>query len=138
MQKYVLIWTAMIVFVIGSPALGPLHESLAHYDATVVQLSAEALGKIGDVRSTPALLNFLENTSVTSEYPEMIAAVQAAVNSLQSILEPSRTEFAEQDLTRIAALPQNFQLPGYQVATTVDCSQLREQARQELLRRNST
>ena len=29
---------------IGSPALGPLQGSLAHYDATVVQLSAEALG----------------------------------------------------------------------------------------------
>jgi HEAT repeat protein len=123
---------------IGSPALGPLHESLAHYDATVVQLSAEALGQIGDLRSTPALLDFLENTSLTSEYPEMIVAVQAAVSSLQSILESSCTKLAEQDLTRITSLPQNFQLPGYRAARTVDCTQLREQARKELLRRNST
>jgi HEAT repeat protein len=123
---------------IGSRALGPLHESLAHYDATVAQLSAEALGEIGDVRSIPVLLQFLESTSVTNEYPEMIRAIQAAVNSLQSILESSCTKLPEQDLTRTAALPQNFQLSGYQATTTVDCTPLRKCAAEELLRRKST
>jgi HEAT repeat protein len=123
---------------IGSPALGPLQESLAHYYATVVQLSAEALGEIGDLRSTPALLTFLESTSVTNEYPEMIGAVRAAVNSLQSMLESSCTKLPEMDLMRMSALPQNFQLSGYQATATVDCTPLRKWAAEELLRRKST
>jgi len=122
---------------IGGPALSPLHESLAHYDATVVQLSAEALGEIGDVRSTPVILKFLENTSVTNEYPEMIGAVRAAANSLLSMLKSSRAELPEQDLTRMTALPQSYQVSGYEGTKTVDCKQLREQAGQELLRRDS-
>jgi HEAT repeat protein len=123
---------------IGSPAVGPLQDCLSHYDAAVVRLSAEALGEIGSTASAAALLNFLENSSVTNEYPEMINAVQAAVNALGLIFKSSANELTKQDLTRIAALPQCYELPGNRAATVVDCSRLREQAQAELLRKSFT
>jgi len=121
---------------IGTPTLGGLESSLAFYDASVARLAARALGQIGNARSVPALVEMIAgNLSVSSEYPEMLDAIAAAVDSLAGILSSASGEISQQDLERITRLPEEICLPGSQPPRSVNCTQIRNKAREKLLRR---
>ena len=66
---------------------------------------------------------------------EMLDAVSAAVDSLTSILGAHSGAILAQDLARIAELPDEIRLTGNQPSRSVDCTHLRNKAREELLRR---
>lgn len=122
----------------GSAALEGLQASLTYYDASVVRLAAGALGKIGDSQAAPALIELIAgNRSVSSEYPEMLEAIDAAVDSLGAILASSPSKISQQDLQRITELPEAIHLIGPQPLKSVDCVSIRNLAGQELARRSS-
>jgi HEAT repeat protein len=121
---------------VGAPALEGLEASLTFYEASVVRLAASAIGRIGNARSAAALVEMIAgNQNVSNEYPEMLDAVSAAVNSLTSILGAHPGAIMAQDLARIAELPDGIRLTGSQPSRSVDCTHLRNKAREELLRR---
>jgi HEAT repeat protein len=123
---------------IGAPAFEGLEASLGFYDASVARLAAKALGLIGNARSVPALLRMIaENRNVSREYPEMLDAVSAAVDSLAGILGSCSGEIAQQDLERCMELPEGIRLPETQPPRSVDCAPARNRAREELLRRSA-
>ncbi len=123
---------------IGSPALDGLEEALAFYDASVARLAAGALGQMGSARSVPSLAEMIEgNRDISSEYPEMLDALAAAIDSLAGILRTSSGEISQQDLERIAGLPDEIRLSGSQPPRSVDCTQIRDQASEELVRRSA-
>ena len=120
---------------IGTPAREGLEASLTFYDASVARLAAGALGQIADARSVPALVDMIAgNRTVSREYPEMLDAIKAAVDSLDRILTVSPGKVSQQNLERFGELPEEIQLSGSQPARIVDCTHLRNQA-VELLRR---
>jgi HEAT repeat protein len=122
---------------VGSPAVEGLQASLGHYDASVVRLASAALGEIGDVRSVSALVEAIDtNRNISSEYPELLDAVQAAADSLGKLLHDSPQAIEQQDLERIAALPEEICLRGSQPVRSVDCTAVRGQAREEIVRRS--
>lgn len=124
---------------IGAPALEGLEASLAFYDASVARLAASALGQIGNAHSVHALTEMVaRNRNVSREYPEMLDAISAAVDSLSHILRSSSDEISQPDLERFAELPEEIRLVDSQPSRSVDCADLRNQAREELLRRSKT
>jgi HEAT repeat protein len=121
----------------GIPALEGLESSLTFYDSSVARLAACAVGRIGDARSVPALVKMVAgNRSISHEYPEMLDAVKAAVEALGGILASLGEKISQRDLESIAELPEEICLLGSQPSRTVDCTHLRDQARQELLKRS--
>ena len=123
---------------IGTPALEGLEASLASYDASIVRLAASALGKIGAPHCVPALADLIiGNRTVSNEYPEMLDAIQAAADALGGILVLSSAQTPQQDLKRVAELPDEICLAGSQPLRKVDCTRLRSQAKEELLRRDT-
>jgi hypothetical protein len=124
---------------IGGPAIEGLEASLTFYDASVARLSATALGRIGGARSVRALVDMIAvNRTVSREYPEMLDAVSAAVDSVEGILKASSGEISRADLERFAELPEEIRLPGSQPPRLVDCTRLRNLAMEELQRRPKT
>ncbi len=122
---------------IGAPALEGLEASLTFYEASVVRMAARALGRIGNAGSAAALVEMIAgNRNVSNEYPEMLDAVSAAIDSLASILRSRPGEISRRDLQRIAELPDEIRLMGSQPAKSVDCSYLRGKAREELSQRS--
>jgi HEAT repeat protein len=123
---------------IGAPALKGLEESLTYYDASVVRSAANALGRIGFPGCVPALANLIiGNPVISNEYPEMLDAIKAAADALGGILKTSSGKISQQDLNLIAELPEAVALMGSQPPKIVDCSGLRSQAKEELLRRDA-
>jgi HEAT repeat protein len=121
---------------IGSSALGGLEEALTFYDASVVRLAADAIGEIGNPRAVPALVRLIaSNRSVSNEYPEMLEAVRAAVDSLDRMLASYLDDVPQGDLEQITDLPDMVHLQGHQHSSAVDCTRLRDRAQKELLRR---
>jgi len=122
---------------IGSAARAGLEESLSFYDASVVRLAANALGKIGDPGSVPALSKLIDsNSSVSGEYPDLFDAIRAAVGSLGRILDLSAAGIPHRDLECITSLPEKVRLLGPS-PKDVDCTTLHNRAAEELLRRRS-
>jgi HEAT repeat protein len=123
---------------IGIPALEGLESSLTSYDASVIRSAAIALGRIGSPGCVPALADLISgNRAISNEYPEMLDAVKAAADALGGILMTSPGIISQQDLNLIAELPESISLMGIQPLKTVDCSNLRGQAKEELLRRDA-
>ncbi len=121
---------------IGSAARAGLEESLSFYDASVVRLAANALGKIGDPGSVPALSKLIDsNSSISGEYPDLFDAIRAAVDSLGRILDFSAAGIPRTDLECITSLPEKVHLLGPS-PKDVDCTPLRNRAA-ELLARQS-
>jgi HEAT repeat protein len=122
---------------IGAAAREGLEAFLAFYDASVARLAASALGRIADARSVPALVQMIAaNRNVSQDYPEMFDALTTAVDSLAGLLTLASAEISPGDLERIAELPEKIHLVGAQPARSVDCTPLRDKAREELLRRS--
>jgi HEAT repeat protein len=123
---------------IGLPAIEGLEESLAFYDASVVRSAAIALGRIGSPGCVSALANLIiANRSISNEYPEMLDAVRAVADALGMILKASSEKISQQDLNLIVELPELISLMGSQPPKSVDCSGLRSEAKEELLRREA-
>jgi len=130
---------------IGPPAVAALQEAIDSLDATTERLAAFALGEIGDPRAAGALAGAIaRNRSAASSYLEPLEAARAAANALARILASSSNLVSKGDLERIARVPDAVQLhqvgdgqPSSHEETVVDCSRIRELARQELLRRGS-
>jgi HEAT repeat protein len=123
---------------IGIPALAGLESSLTFYDASVVRSAAIALGRIGSPGCVPALAELIiANRAISNEYPEMLDAVKAAADALSGILMTSPGIISQQDLNLVAELPESISLMGSQPLKTVDCSRLRSQAKEELLRHDA-
>jgi HEAT repeat protein len=121
---------------IGYPALEGLKACLTYYDASVVRLAAIALGQIGDVRSVPALVETIAaNRNISPEYSEMLDAILAATDALRALLNAYSETIRSEDLERIAELPEEILLRGSQPPRYVDCTFLRNHAREEILRR---
>jgi HEAT repeat protein len=128
---------------IGFPAVQGLVDALGSPDASVQREAARALGEIRDPRSVPALVETItRNRSTTEEYPDSLEAARAAADSLQSILFSGITQqVAEGDLLRIAGVPDCMMLrlsnekPSAELA--LDCTRIRDLARQELERRST-
>ena len=119
---------------IGDASREGLESLLASYDASVACLAAEALGKIADPRSAPALLDLIAaNCAIPDEYPEFLEAVRAAAGSLDLILRSFPEKMLQRDLTRIAELPEVIRAPGNRPSAPVDCAPLRNRAAEELL-----
>lgn len=123
---------------LGTSAREELESLLGFYDASVAGLAAGALGEIGDIRSMPSLLGLVEaNRSIPNEYQEMLGAVRAAIDSLSAILASSAESVPHQDLIRVSELPAMIPVSGNQSSKPADCTRLRSQAAEELLRRKA-
>jgi HEAT repeat protein len=121
---------------VGQPALAGLKDSLSYHDASVVRLAAGALGEIGDPLAAEPLANLIaENRSVSSDYPEMIEAVQVASNSLNKLLKSMPGKIPEQALLGIRDMPEAVRLNWPEPSIVVDCTPIRDLAEQELKRR---
>ena len=128
---------------IGLPALEGLRASLESPDAAVERLAARALGQIGDARSAGALADTIaRNRGTTSSYPEPLEASRAAAEALAAILAVSASKVTDEDLERIASVPDGLlEHPEGETEEerrperVVNCTQIRELARQELARR---
>jgi HEAT repeat protein len=121
---------------IGPTAREGLESLIGSYDASVARFAASALGKISDPRSVPALLDLIAaNRELPKEYPEILDAVRAAVESIGTILTSSLDRIPQGDLTRIAELPEVIRASGIQPSVAVDCAPLRDRAAEELGRR---
>lgn len=128
---------------IGSPALDGLISSLDSPDSIVERLVARILGQIGDARSVAALADAISrNRTATSAYPEPLEVVRAAADALTSIFNASIFKVNQNDLERAASVPDAWlehpegeSLEGRRPERAVDCTPVRELARQELTRR---
>jgi HEAT repeat protein len=113
---------------IGEEARKGLEELLSYYDTSVVRLAANALGEIGSPESVRPLADILTaNASISGEYPDLFDAVCSAAETIGKILSKFGPELAQEDLARIAALPEIIHLRG-QSPRDFDCFELRKNA----------
>jgi len=134
---------AQALAAIGLPAFEGLRTSLESPDAAVERLAARVLGQIGDARAAGALADTIaRNRSTTSSYPEPLEASRAAAEALAFILAASAANVTDEDLERIASVPDGLlEHPEGETQEerrperVVDCTHIRELARQELARR---
>jgi len=114
----------------GTPAVEPLMlAALEDADPRVRRVAAGALGKIGDPQNIGQLVRL-------TRYVE---SAEEAVESLQRILRRAASAAIETDLRAVAGLGvvrmYVQESCGGSIRQHVDCSELRQLARQELIRR---
>jgi HEAT repeat protein len=130
---------------IGTPVVDGLVLAASSHDATVQHYAAIALGRIGDPSSAAALAGVIvRNRRTTEEYREPLDAARAAAYALHSILRQGAARVSDEGLDQICGVPDvmvekpSLDDPHLVVAETgIDCSPLRDLARQELSRRQS-
>ncbi len=130
---------------IGHDAVGGLVEALSSPDAGIQHYAAIALGRIGDPAVAQDLAAVISRNRRTSEeYAEPLQAARTAAYALHSLLRSRPESIAAEHLQRICEVPdvlvEKPSLKDPQTVTTeigMDCSLIRDLARQELSRRNS-
>ena len=123
-------------------AVKPLVIVLKHEDSRVRHWAAKALGEIGDARAVEPLISVINDSAVADQW---VLPPMGIMNALCRIIEKSAVEINMDCLLRIAQLPRKASYLkfgmvaacGYSLTSReiLDCSQLIQLARQELIRR---
>ncbi len=131
---------------IGHDAVEGLVEALSSPDAGIQHYAAIALGRIGDPAVAQALASVISRNRRTSEeYAEPLQAARTAAYALHSLLRSRPESIAAEHLHQICDVPdvlvEKPSLKDPQAVVTeigMDCSLIRDLARQELSRRNAS
>ncbi len=121
---------------VGAPALKPLIVALKHKNYAVREGAAEALGKIGNIGAVEPLTAIIDD--------EYTSVGRAAARGLKRIVENNAASIAPDSLYMLANLQDVIRVrwaesncanePDEELHSTVDCLQVRQLARQELIR----
>ncbi len=130
----------------GHDAVEGLVEALSSHDVTVQHYAAIALGRIGDPAVAQALAAVvLRNRRTSEQYSEPLQAARAAAYALHSLLRSCPESIAAEHLHQICELPDVVvEKPSPEdpkdLTTQIgmDCGPIRDLARRERSRRNST
>ena len=121
---------------VGPASIEPLITALREHGEWPV---AKALGQIGDARAVKPLVATVVNTKNLREltYP---MPVEEPILALEKVLERSATEVPTEDLHKVAALEDSVFISTPPETCmywekTIDCSHVKQLARQELIRR---
>jgi HEAT repeat protein len=111
-------------------ALEPLLTALKDSNVLGIQsAAAEGLGQLGDARAVEPLVTALSN----------LGGVREAIPALEKILERAAADATLEDLYQVTALQDRFQFDEWVICqsdtVTIDCSRIKQLARQELIRR---
>jgi HEAT repeats len=125
-------WDA--VATMGAEAVEPLAVILEHErDEYVREAAAKTLGKIGSARAVEPLVTFAHKDQKSA---------QTTVTALQLVIERAGSDIAPEALRLVATLDNVVQIHDHSqcnhswtTTETIDCSHLRQLARQELIRR---
>jgi HEAT repeat protein len=115
---------------IGPPAVEPLIEALQYGPSWMRENVVKPLGDIGDARALAPLMTLVLNNK----------NIDDVVDALRKILENSASSASPEDLQAVMRLS-NIEIVNPAVCSfpefrrTVDCSLVRQLARQELIRR---
>lgn len=121
---------------LGVAAVEPLVAMLKNSDWDMRQSAAEALGKIGDARAVQPLLSLTKDSEVAGEAAQAMQAILR--NAVASVA--TETLLAVTDLAYVVHIHRETDGCGGHRRTgeaKLDCGQLRQLARQELIRRGT-
>jgi HEAT repeat protein len=121
---------------VGADAVLPLLIVIDSWDAAGRTQAAEVLGQLGDARAAAALVKLVGDAEIAAP----------AVQALQRLLDTCTTQMATEDLQAIVALGPAMQMRRHasayedfiylqEISDVVDCTLIKQRARQELQRR---